>query len=211
MSDFAAATDRLSGAVSDAQSRVQADVGNLQAEVSHLNDIVSQALATETADKATIAQLEADRQAAIARIDTLTASISAGFDPDPNFPAAQPAPDTGTPVDTSAPPDTGTPVDTGTGVTPVDTSAPPDTGVTPVDAGPVDTGVDGAPVDGGSAVDTGTGQPAPGSPTDASTTLPDGSPAPGVTQPADVGDGTVTGPTSSDVPADTTGVAPNGV
>ena len=58
-------------------------------DVANLRDLLNQALATDTANQAEIARLNAEADAAVTSINDAIAQVSA-IDPDPNFPPPAP-------------------------------------------------------------------------------------------------------------------------
>lgn len=95
MADITGAVTALTDAVASMQTRIDADV-------QHLRDLLSQALATDTANQAEIARLNAEGDAAVASITGATAAVAA-IDPLSDNPAPTPVPDPEPPVDVPPP------------------------------------------------------------------------------------------------------------
>lgn len=82
MSDMSGAMNNLSTAINDVSQRIDEDVA-------HLQDLLNQAMATDAADQATIAQLQADAAQTIQRLNASTDQLQA-IDPIKDFPAQVP-------------------------------------------------------------------------------------------------------------------------
>lgn len=81
------------GLIEDKVTELVAAVGDLSTrvveDVQSLRDIISQALATETANAAEIARLNAEADAAVTSINDAIAAVQ-GIDPVPEFPPVEP-------------------------------------------------------------------------------------------------------------------------
>lgn len=94
LTDISGAQDRQEAAFTEMAQRVNEDVN-------HLQDLVAEALATESANAAENARIRADAAAAVDRINDMTNRIVA-IDPDVNFPSPRPSeeqPPTDAPTD----------------------------------------------------------------------------------------------------------------
>lgn len=107
MSDINAAVSANTAALEGVKQRVTEDV-------SHLQDLLAQALQTDITNAAEVQRLTNEAAAAVQRINEATASMSA-IDPVPDFPAAPPATPPATPADTTTPPAEQPPADTAIG------------------------------------------------------------------------------------------------
>lgn len=79
----------LEDKINELNSTISAAVGRITEDVDHLRSLVTDALATQTADQAEIARLNAEADAAVTSINDAIAGIGS-IDPDPSFPAAEP-------------------------------------------------------------------------------------------------------------------------
>lgn len=83
MTDIQGATEELTAQVSAMASRVNEDVN-------HLQDLLNEALATETANASEVARIKAEAEAAVGRINEVTNAVRS-IDPLTNFPDARPS------------------------------------------------------------------------------------------------------------------------